>query len=147
MATLNREPARVLSAFDVHALTDVTGFGLLGHLRNITAASAVSATVWLDRVPALAAARAYVEAGIAPGGTHANRRFLRDWVDFEPAITDADQLLLCDAQTSGGLLATLPAAQAASAVQRLQAAGVGAAAIIGRIESGEPGKIRVNVNP
>jgi selenide,water dikinase len=145
MTTLNREPARILASFDVHALTDVTGFGLLGHLRNITAASAVSATVWHERVPVLAPARNYVRKGIAPGGTHANRRFLDHWVHFDLDVTEPDQLLLCDAQTSGGLLAALPAEQAGPAVERLHSAGVGAAAIIGRIDAGDPGRIRVGV--
>ena len=69
MATLNRVAWETLAGFEVHALTDVTGFGLLGHLRNMTAASKVTAQVWADAVPMLAAARRYVTAGIAPGGT------------------------------------------------------------------------------
>ncbi|HWY87972.1 MAG TPA: selenide, water dikinase SelD, partial [Gemmataceae bacterium] len=100
MTTLNRAAAEALSRFEVHALTDVTGFGLLGHLRNITAASGVRARVWADAVPALAAAREYVEAGIAPGGTHANWHFLADWVTYAEDVSKENQLLLCDAQTS-----------------------------------------------
>ncbi len=75
MVTLNRRAAEVLGGFEVHALTDVTGFGLLGHLRNMTAASRVTARIWADQVPVLPAARQYVAAGIAPGGTRANRTF------------------------------------------------------------------------
>src|SRR5439155_11581768 len=71
MTTLNRAAAEVFTRFETHALTDVTGFGLLGHLRNVTAASGVTAEVWADRVPVIAAAREYVKAGIAPGGTRA----------------------------------------------------------------------------
>src|SRR5262245_6247057 len=82
MGTLNRAAAEVLTGFDVHALTDITGFGLLGHLRNITAASGVTARVSAAAVPVLPAAREYVQAGIAPGGTHANRKFLAEWVTF-----------------------------------------------------------------
>src|SRR6059058_5141278 len=109
MGMLNRSAAEVLAGFAVHALTDVTGFGLLGHLRNVTAASRVTARVHAGAVPVLPAAREYVRAGIAPGGTHANWKFLADWVTFAPGLSKEEQLLLCDAQTSGGLLASVPA--------------------------------------
>src|SRR4029079_6265517 len=83
MATLTGKWAEALSGFEVHALTDVTGFGLLGHLRNMTAASHVTATIWADQVPVLPAARQYVAAGIAPGGSRANWKFLADWVEYD----------------------------------------------------------------
>jgi selenide,water dikinase len=136
MTTLNRAAAEVLGGFDVSALTDVTGFGLLGHLRNVVSASKVSAVVWLDRVPVLWAAWDYVRAGIAPGGTHANRRFLADWVSYEPDISKEDELVLCDAQTSGGLLACVAPGQAAKLLLDLRNAGVLQAAVIGSIEEG-----------
>ncbi len=137
MTALNRAAAEVLVGFDVHALTDVTGFGLLGHLRNVVAASKVSARIWLEKVPVLTAAWDYVRAGIAPGGTHANRRFLADWVKYAPDLVKEEELVLCDAQTSGGLLAAVAAEQASAAVAALNAAGVSQAAAIGRIEEGD----------
>jgi selenide, water dikinase len=143
MGTLNRAAAEVLAGFEVHALTDVTGFGLLGHLRNVTAASGVTARVFADAVPMLAAAREYVRAGIAPGGTHANWKFLADWVTFDAALSKEEQLLLCDAQTSGGLLASVPAADAERLVRTLRDAGVTDAATIGRIEGVGSGRIAV----
>jgi selenide,water dikinase len=143
MRTLNRAASEVLRRHEVHALTDVTGFGLLGHLRNVTAASRVSAEIWAGAVPVLAAAREYVASGIAPGGTHANRRFLADWVDFAPDIAKEEQLLLCDAQTSGGLLAAVPAGTAQAVVRDLGAAGVNGATIVGRITDAGAGKISV----
>lgn len=143
MTTLNRAAADVLGGFDVHALTDVTGFGLLGHLRNMTAASHVTADVWADRVPVLPAAQEYVKTGIAPGGTRANRKFLNDWVTYDPGVTEAEQLLLCDAQTSGGLLASVPGPRAADLVQALRQAGLADAAEVGRITPGSTGAIRV----
>jgi selenide, water dikinase len=133
MKMLNRNAASVLESFDVHALTDVTGFGLLGHLRNMTTASHVTATIWFEAVPILAAARKYVSSGIAPGGTHANWRFLSSWVNYDPDVTKHEQLLLCDAQTSGGLLVCLPADQARALVTALQEAGTPAAAVVGQI--------------
>ncbi len=143
MATLNRGAAEVLCRFEVHALTDVTGFGLLGHLRNITANSGVVAQVWLDRVPVLAAARRYVAEGIAPGGTRANWRFLADWVEYAAGISQEEQFLLCDAQTSGGLLAAVPEASVEDVVRALSDSGALAAAIVGRIEAAGKGRITV----
>jgi selenide,water dikinase len=143
MATLNRTAAETLSRFEVHALTDVTGFGLLGHLRNMTAASRMIATVWSDQVPVLPAARRYLAAGIAPGGTRANWKFLADWVHYAAAITPEDQLLLCDAQTSGGLLASVPEATAPAVVHALSQAGTLAAAVVGRMETEGDGRINV----
>lgn len=147
MTTLNRDAAVVIAAGGAHAMTDVTGFGLLGHLRNVTAASAVSATIWSELVPILPAARDYVQAGIAPGGTHANRRFLSKWVEFAPEIPEWQQLLLCDAQTSGGLLAALPGTHAAEVVRHLRYHGLEWAAVVGCIEVGEPGRIHVRTSP
>jgi selenide, water dikinase len=141
MATLNRAAAEVLAGHGIHALTDVTGFGLLGHLRNMTAASNVTARVWLDLVPVLPAAREYVKAGIAPGGTHANWRFLADWVTYDSRLSEEDQLLLCDAQTSGGLLASVPAKEAQVIVHELHQAGVASASIIGEMMDGAGAKI------
>lgn len=147
MTTLNERAASVLRRFeDVHALTDITGFGLLGHLRNITAASGVTAEVWADRVPVLPAAREYVKAGIAPGGTRANAKFLADWVTFE-GVSPEEQLLLCDAQTSGGLLACVPEAIAEEVAQAMAKAGTLANAIVGRITGAGSGKIRVTPTP
>ena len=150
MTTLNRAASEVLSDCAVHALTDVTGFGLLGHLRNITAGSGVAARVWADQVPIIPAAREYALDGLAPGGTHANWRFLRDWVTYDVSLGKEEQLLLCDAQTSGGLLACVPAAAAAEIAARLLAAGVPCAALIGEIEAPSEltpaGRIRVDAS-
>lgn len=144
MTTLNRAAAEAIVRIGVHALTDITGFGLLGHLRNVTSASQVSARIFLDRVPVLPAAWEYVRAGIAPGGTHANHRFLSDWVTYSPKLSKVEQLLLCDAQTSGGLLAAVDARNADALLNELRSEGVEVAAVIGRIEAGPPGRIFVD---
>ena len=143
MKTLNRVAGEEVTRGGVHALTDVTGFGLLGHLRNIVSASKVGAHVVLDRIPVLEAAREYVQAGIAPGGTHANHRFLADWVSYAADITKEEQLLLCDAQTSGGLLAAVAPARADALLAALHSRGITDAAIIGSIEASNPGRITV----
>ena len=145
MATLNRAGAEVLDRFEVHALTDITGFGLLGHLRNMTAASCVTAEVWADRVPVIPAAREYAKDGLAPGGTRANWRFLSEWVTYDAALPQEEQFILCDAQTSGGLLAAVPEAIAGEVVRALTEVGTLAAAQIGRIVGAGDGKIRVSM--
>ncbi len=143
MTTLNRAAAEVLKRFDVHALTDVTGFGLLGHLRNITAASGVTATVVAEGVPVIPAARVYADAGIAPGGTRANAAFLADWVTYDDSVPEPLRMLLCDAQTSGGLLAAVPATIADEVVAALTAAGTPCAAVVGTIDGVGTGRMRV----
>lgn len=144
MTTLNRAAAEVITELGAHAVTDVTGFGLLGHLRNMTAASQVTADVWLESVPVIPAAWEYVRAGIAPGGTHANWRFLADWVSYAEDISKEDQLVLADAQTSGGLLIAVPHERAVGMREALVRAGVKEAAIVGRLTTGEPGRINVS---
>jgi len=143
MATLNRAAAEVLDRFEVHSLTDITGFGLLGHLRNMTAASHVTADVWADRVPVTPAAREYANEGLAPGGTRANWRFLNDWATYAADLPQEEQFLLCDAQTSGGLLAAVPETIAGDVIRALTEVGTLAAVQVGRIVGPGDGKIRV----
>jgi selenide, water dikinase len=147
MTMLNRDASAIMVEAGATALTDVTGFGLLGHLRGMAAASGVSALVWTELIPILPAARHYVQKGIAPGGSHANLRFLSNWVDYDPDITDNERLLLCDAQTSGGLLAALPGDRVAQVVRELHRSGASFAALVGSIEAGSPGRIHVRRVP
>jgi selenide,water dikinase len=142
MSTLNRAACDAMLASRAHAATDITGFGLLGHLRNVVAASRLGATVWLDRVPILAAARRYCARGIVPGGTHANRRALSGIVDFD-GVEEIDQLLLCDAQTSGGLLIAIAPGDVEELLRELRARGTPAAAIIGALHADRAGRVRV----
>lgn len=144
MTTLNRVAGEKIAHYGAHALTDVTGFGLLGHLRNIVAASNVGARVFFEHVPVLPAAVEYVHAGIYPGGTNANHKFLTDWVTYDNDITKEEQLILCDAQTSGGLLAAVAPKQASAIVASLHEPGVSDAVVIGQIESANPGRIAVS---
>jgi selenide, water dikinase len=144
MKTLNRAAAEAITHVGAHALTDITGFGLLGHLRNVVVASKVSAQVYLDRVPVIPAAWEYVRAGIAPGGTHANLRYLAESVSYAPDLTKEEQLMLCDAQTSGGLLAAVAPDRVKALIEALRAGGVPEAAVIGRIQAGNPGRISVS---
>jgi selenide,water dikinase len=143
MSTLNRTAAEAMAAVPVRACTDITGFGLLGHLRSLAAASGCAATVRLTQVPVLPAAWHYVRAGIAPGGTHANRRFLQEWVSYAEEIDEEAQLVLCDAQTSGGLLIVVAPADARALCAALALRGVPAAAVVGELTTGRAGSVRV----
>jgi selenide,water dikinase len=144
MSTLNRDACEAMLEIGVSAATDVTGFGLLGHLRNILVASGTSASLWLDDVPILPASGTYVRRGIAPGGTRANHRFLAASVEYGPGVPIEDQLLLADAQTSGGLLIAVQEERAPALVAALVRRNALAAAIVGRVEGGTPGAIRVS---
>jgi selenide,water dikinase len=141
MTTLNRSACEAMLEVGVHAVTDVTGFGLLGHLRNLTLASGLEAVVEMSRVPVLEAARAYVREGIAPGGTHANHRFLESHVAFE--VDRDEQLLACDAQTSGGLLIAVAPERCDALVAALQKRETLAAARVGHLQRGVAGRARV----
>jgi len=143
MSTLNRAAAEAMLAIGARACTDVTGFGLLGHLRNLAAASGCAAVVHLGDVPVLAAAWSYVREGVAPGGTHANWRFMSDWAEYAPAVDRSAQLMLCDAQTSGGLLVAVEPGKADALCAELRARGAPCAATIGRLEAGGAGRLRV----
>jgi selenide,water dikinase len=143
MATLNQAAARAMESVPVHACTDVTGFGLLGHLRNVALASGCAATVELSKVPVLDAAWRYVRDGVAPGGTHANWRFLGDWTSYGADVDKAAQLVLCDAQTSGGLLIVTDDAHVDALVQALGREGAPCAAVIGSFGPGRAGSIHV----
>jgi selenide,water dikinase len=140
MTHLNDAASRVLVDAGVRACTDVTGFGLLGHLGRMLAASGVGAEIDAAAVPLLPGARTLVDAGHVPGGTKRNMDAALPSADFDDA-DGATRILLCDAQTSGGLLAACEA----GVVDRVLA-GLGdepAAAVIGRIVEGPAGRIAV----
>jgi selenide,water dikinase len=142
MTTLNDGAARAALAVGVSAATDVTGFGLLGHLGNILRASEVGAELVFDEIPLLAHARNLAARGIVPGGTQRNFEAAAgvEWAEDIPA---ADRLLLADAQTSGGLLLAVPPENEAALVEALKAAGTPAAAVIGHLTDGPAGAVRV----
>ncbi|HEX8791712.1 MAG TPA: selenide, water dikinase SelD [Polyangiaceae bacterium] len=143
MSTLNRAAAEAMAAVGAHACTDITGFGLLGPLRNVAAASGCSATVRLGAVPVIEAAWTYVREGVAPGGTHANWRFLNEWVQYDAGVDKNAQLVLCDAQTSGGLLIAVEAPKADALCAELRKRGAPSAAVVGSLEAGRAGSMRV----
>ena len=143
MAALNRGAAEAMDGFDIHAATDVTGYGLLGHAHEMMQASGATAEFFVDAVPLLSEARRLAARGIAPDGSRLNLRNLRPRTEVGAGVTDEDLLLLCDAQTSGGLLVALPASEAAAYVRACAAKGAAAASVVGVVEAAGPLSLRV----
>jgi selenide,water dikinase len=132
MTTLNAGPARELAAASPHAVTDVTGFGLVGHAREMAAGAGLAAELDAAAVPLLPGARALAEDGFVPGGSRANRELADAYARFD--VDEVDAALLCDAQTSGGLLAALPADRAAALGWP----------VVGRLAAGAAGTVLVH---
>jgi selenide,water dikinase len=143
MATLNHRAAETMLEVGANACTDITGFGLLGHLREMAVGSGVNVTLHADAVPVLPAARTFAAADIVPGGTLNNLAFVEKQVTFAPGVSRVQQLILADAQTSGGLLISLPATNTERLLSSLQAAGVVDAAAIGQVTDRGTGRIVV----
>ncbi len=148
MSTLNRAASEAMVKVGVNACSDVTGFGLLGHLRNIVEASDVAARLTLSDVPVLAGARELLDDGIAPGGTHRNLESIDPMVAWDASIDENSRLLLSDAQTSGGLLISVEPARLDSLLEELKAFGVETLSVIGAIvESASLEGKRIEVLP
>ena len=143
MATLNRSAAEAAATVAVHAVTDVTGFGLLGHLAEMTQGSKVRARLHATQIPLLPDVVVLAEAGLIPGGTKRNLDAVAATVRWDPAIPEALRFVIGDAQTSGGLLVATP--DAAGFLRALAVAGVEGAAQIGEVEAEDPaGTIEVS---
>ena len=125
------------------ACTDVTGFGLLGHLREMAAFSGLDAEVEAGAVPGAAPARELAAADVVPGGTLDNLEHVSPFVDWSPGLSRVDRLLLADAQTSGGLLIAVPPERTESLLDALGAHGVEGCRRIGRFTGAGVGRIRV----
>jgi len=142
MSTLNRSAAQALVAVAAHAATDVTGFGLLGHLHRMLLASGVAARLHAADVPLLVGARELAEAGHVPGGTRRNLADLSGHVTFSPAVDDVARTLLGDAQTSGGMLICVQPDRLDELLAALEGT-TPARAVIGSVVEGPPGAITV----
>ena len=140
MSTLNKDAGEVFASgkFKVNALTDVTGFGLLGHLWEMMSGSKVRARLFLERVPILEGIPKLAAADVIPGGSKANLDWMTPHVTFPQGLPLDIQYVLADAQTNGGLLAAVPWLHAKKALAALNRRGVGAAPI-GEVFKGPPG--------
>ncbi|MCK4772447.1 MAG: selenide, water dikinase SelD [Candidatus Latescibacteria bacterium] len=143
MSELNKGAAEVMEQFPVSACTDITGFGLLGHMLEMTTASNVEAEIWADTVPFVDEALDLATAGFVPGGTRDNLDHINPMVRWDEEIPQIERLLLCDAQTSGGLLISVAEARAEELLTALRESGVSDAAWIGRVSKKGEGDIHV----
>lgn len=108
MSTLNKYAASIISKYDVHACTDVTGFGLIGHLSELSCASKMDVELFSNKIPLFDQVESLASAGVVPGGSKNNLEYFSKHVVWADKIGDIQKLILCDAQTSGGLLFSVP---------------------------------------
>lgn len=144
MTTLNRAAAEIMSRHPVHACTDITGFGLLGHALEVAVASRVALILDSARVPFLPEVRELAHMGLIPAGSYANRNFCEAHVRLAGTIERVILDLLADAQTSGGLLMSVASQAAEALLVDLREAGVQAAAIIGEVGSSGVGCLEIH---
>lgn len=143
MSILNKAAAEVMVEVGVNACTDITGFGFLGHLHEMAKGSHAGAKISLSQVPILPEAWDLVAQGIAPGGTHRNLEYLQNDIVWDESINKKAQLVLADAQTSGGLLIAVPREKADHLVTALKQAQVPAVAVVGEIVEDSASRIQV----
>jgi selenide,water dikinase len=142
MAALNWGAAAAMIEAGAHAATDVTGFGLLGHLAEMAAGSGLAATVSAGAVPVLHGVDALAADGVVPGGTHRNLASLEGRLSVDMAVGEPLRLILGDAQTSGGLLIALPERAVEQLLDGLRRRGL-QGAVIGHLSAGPAGSISV----
>jgi selenide,water dikinase len=133
MAALNREAAAVMARFDVGACTDVTGFGLLGHLAEMVSGSGAGVRIFSDRVPVIPEALEFAAMGLIPAGAYKNREFREAMITFADSVGRTRQDVLVDPQTSGGLLICVSAGDAPEIIAALKEGGISASADIGEV--------------
>ncbi len=145
MSELNLNAFRAMMKYPVNACTDVTGFGLLGHLKEMTEASGTDAELMAGAVPVVEETWDMIRAKMIPGGTLSNLDFVTPVTHWDPKVGEETRLVLCDAQTSGGLLISVPASHARHLLDDLHNAGLNFSAIIGTITG--QGKGRITIRP
>jgi len=143
MAAINRPGGDAIDEVGASAATDITGFGLAGHLRGIANASKVGANIRFSALPVLPGVMDLIAQGCFPGGTKKNWLHYKQWMDFAPDISMDEQTLVCDAQTSGGMLICVPAAKADALVASLRKHNALASAVIGELVADHPGRVSV----
>jgi len=144
MATLNRDAAEVMNDYPVHTCTDITGFGLLGHLAEMVVDSNYEIEIWSEKIPVIPKALEYAGIGLVPAGAYKNREFRDSMVDFAPSVDRLIQDILFDPQTSGGLLICVEKERADDLVKSLKKKGINDAAVIGEVLSGPAGRVVVS---
>ena len=145
MKTLNRGASEAMIAAGANAATDVTGFGLLGHLHSMMKASGTAARVNRSAIPVLPGVLELLEKDVAPGGTHRNIESLEGHLVWDDELPQTDRLLLCDPQTSGGMLISIPAAKCDLLIRNLVEKETPYAVVVGEVTDGEPGSITITL--
>jgi selenide, water dikinase len=143
MATLNRTAAEVMQKYPVHACTDITGFGLIGHLAEMLEGAECGLKIVVENLPVIDAALEFSAMGMVPGGAHKNRSFREHMVDLGEGIDPSMRDILYDPQTSGGLCIAVAADSARALVDHLQSEGVEYATIFGEVVESPAGRIQV----
>lgn len=143
MAALNQRAAKIMSAYDVHACTDITGFGLLGHLAEMVVGSGHSVYLHFGKIPIIPEAFEFASMGFVPKGAFNNRDYRQKMVAFSPDIDPVAIDILFDPQTSGGLLISVNSDQAEVLASELKEKATGDAAIIGEVVTSEDERIIV----
>lgn len=133
MATLNKDAAEIMSNYPVHACTDITGFGLLGHIAEMIIDTGFSIKLTSKTIPIIPGTLEYAGMGLVPAGTYKNREFRECMVDFAPSVDRLVQDILFDPQTSGGLLICVDRENADELLEKLKEKGMESAAIIGDV--------------
>ena len=144
MIELNKEIGSLLKKFNVNAATDVTGYGLIGHLYEMCKAGNVSAEIETGKVPFFKNVEQFAKKGAVPGGTRRNLEFFSKHIEFKDSIQNHQKLMLADAQTSGGLLISLPEKDAHSLSSFYKKRSIGFLQIIGKFKSSKNPKITIN---
>jgi selenide,water dikinase len=144
MTKLNRKAAELMQETGVHAATDVTGFGFLGHASEMVEGSGVGLAIHSTEVPFFAEAREYAEKGLTPGGLQRNREFRTGMVSIESSVPSYLADILFDPQTSGGLLISVAPEKAAKLLDRMHREGIEEAALVGEVLAEPKGKIVVD---
>jgi len=143
MATLNRDAAEIMNDYPVHACTDITGFGLLGHIAEMIIDTGFSVKLTSKTIPIIPETLEYAGMGLVPAGTYNNREFRECMVDFAPSVDRLVQDILFDPQTSGGLLICVDRKNADELLEKLKEKGMDNAAIIGNVAIEPKGRIVV----
>ncbi len=143
MSTLNRDARDAALAAGATAATDVTGFGLLGHLHNLALGSGLGARLNSQAVPLLSFARSLADQGLVPGGSKRNLEYVSPHTRWDDALSEVEQLLMCDAQTSGGLLLSIAPENESLLRDELARRGTPCVASIGEMISADPGHLEV----
>lgn len=144
MSSLNRKASELMMAVDVHACTDITGFGLLGHACEMVEGTDTSIMIYSDQVPVIAEAVEFAKMGLVPGGTRRNRDFRSNMVDIAKDVPNYLVDVLFDPQTCGGLLISVPESQAEPLLRTMRTEGVEEAEIVGEVVASPPGRVIVS---